>query len=276
MKKRPWLRLIAFVIPYLLIVGLFQLLGIWLLGIPFSQMNNLTTFQNLVVTAASLIGTVLVIWLFLKITGDKLIDLGFHPVHFKKRFLSGFLLGAFIMIAGFLILYFSGEIKIIKIDFKPVELIYTILLFFIVAVMEELLVRGYILNTLMQSLNKYWALLISAVIFAALHLANPNLNSLGFINLILAGFFLGIVYIYTKNLWFPIALHFSWNLFQALLGYNVSGQKLYTLLKTKTFDNSIWSGFGFEASVLSVFFQVFFIISIAYYFEKRKGNFLDN
>jgi len=272
MKKKPWLRIIAFVIPYLLIVGLFQLLSVWLLGIPFSQMNNLTTFQNLVVTAASLIGTVLVIWLFLKITGDKLIDLGFHRVHFKKRFLSGFLIGAFIMIAGFLILYFSGEIKIIKIDFQPVELFYTILLFFIVAVMEELLVRGYILNTLMQSLNKYWALLISAVIFAALHLANPNLNLFSFINLILAGIFLGIVYIYTKNLWFPIALHFSWNLFQALLGYNVSGQKLYALIKTKTFDNSIWSGgkFGFEGSVLSVFFQVFFIIGIVYYYEKRK------
>ena len=93
-----------------------------------------------------------------------------------------------------------------------------------------------------------------------------------FFNLVLAGIFLGIAYIYTKNLWFPIALHFSWNLFQTLLGFKVSGQESYSIIEFNLKENNLINGgeFGFEGSILSVMFQIVFIIVIVKYFKKES------
>jgi membrane protease YdiL (CAAX protease family) len=42
-----------------------------------------------------------------------------------------------------------------------------------------------------------------------------------------AGLLLGAAYIYAKNLWFPIAIHFAWNFTQsAIFGANVSGNTI--------------------------------------------------
>ena len=58
-------------------------------------------------------------------------------------------------------------------------------------------------------------------------------------SLFLAGILLGITYIYTKNLWFPVALHLSWNLFQTLFGFNVSGKDFYSLIEFKIQENNL-------------------------------------
>ncbi|MCP4323839.1 MAG: CPBP family intramembrane metalloprotease, partial [Alteromonadales bacterium] len=41
----------------------------------------------------------------------------------------------------------------------------TVLAKSIVAFNEEILVRGYVLTNLMASMNKYWALVVSALLF---------------------------------------------------------------------------------------------------------------
>jgi hypothetical protein len=87
-----------------------------------------------------------------------------------------------------------------------------------VAVVEETLFRGYVLKNFMESFNKYAALIISSGLFSSMHYFNLDFDLFSFFSLFLAGILFGISYIYTKNLWFPIALHLSWNLFQALFG----------------------------------------------------------
>nr|WP_235817831.1 CPBP family intramembrane glutamic endopeptidase [Formosa haliotis] len=99
-----------------------------------------------------------------------------------------------------------------------------------------------------------------------------------FLNLFLAGILLGITYTYTKNLWFPIALHFSWNLFQTLFGFNVSGQDFYSLIEFKITDNNMINGgdFGFEGSIFSVIAQVLAIGAIWFYYNKNQPKTLPN
>jgi len=75
----------------------------------------------------------------------------------------------------------------------------------------------------MYSFGKPIALVVSAILFSIMHGQNPAFDYLAFINLFLAGVMLGLPYIFNKNLWFPIALHFSWNFFQSLFGFKVSG-----------------------------------------------------
>jgi len=106
-----------------------------------------------------------------------------------------------------------------------------------------------------------------------MHGFNPNIDLFGFVDLFIAGILLGISYVYTKNLWFPIALHFSWNLMQTFLGFNVSGNDAYSIIEFKTTENNLLNGgnFGFEGSIFSIIAQIIFIVVIwAYYHKKVK------
>jgi len=159
----------------------------------------------------------------------------------------------------------SGHAKVV-IDVLEKQGIYAI-----VAIVEEVLFRGYILRNLMISFNKYIALIISSLLFSAIHGFNPNIDLFGFIDLFLAGILLGISYIFTKNLWFPIALHFSWNLTQTFLGFNVSGQDVYSIVEFKITENNLLNGgnFGFEGSIFSIISQIIFTVIIWYYYNKK-------
>jgi len=110
----------------------------------------------------------------------------------------------------------------------------SILHFTIVAIVEEVLFRGYILKNLMSSFNKYIALFFLSILYSLIHSFNPNIDMFSLLVLFLAGIVLGLSYINTKKLWFPIALHLSWNLFQTLIGLNVSGQDTYSIIEFQT------------------------------------------
>ena len=85
--------------------------------------------------------------------------------------------------------------------------------------------------------------------------------------------FLGISYIYTKNLWFPISLHFSWNLLETLFGFNVSGQDIYSIIEFNISERNNLNGgdFGFEGSIISIFAQLIFIFLIFKYYNKQSN-----
>jgi membrane protease YdiL (CAAX protease family) len=177
------------------------------------------------------------------------------------------------MAFGYTILLFLNEISFVKVNVNLYEIFISILLFIFVAIAEEVMFRGYILRNLMLSVNKHIALIISSLLFALIHLGNPNITWFSFLNIVLAGIFLGLSYIYTKNLWFPIALHLSWNLFQTLIGFKVSGQESYSIIEFNIKENNLLNGgeFGFEGSILSVGFMLISIGIIYKYYKKQEN-----
>lgn len=98
-------------------------------------------------------------------------------------------------------------------------------IFVIAAAAEEVLFRGYPLQTMMRALPFIVAVIPSSVLFAYVHLDNPNVAwGFTFINTTLAGFWLAVAYLRTRSLWFPLGLHWAWNwAMGALLGLPVSG-----------------------------------------------------
>jgi membrane protease YdiL (CAAX protease family) len=98
-------------------------------------------------------------------------------------------------------------------------------IFIIAAAAEEILFRGYPLQTMMRALPFLLAVIPSSVLFAYVHLDNPNVAwGFTFINTTLAGFWLAVAYLRTRSLWFPLGLHWAWNwAMGALLGLPVSG-----------------------------------------------------
>jgi len=89
---------------------------------------------------------------------------------------------------------------------------------------QQLLVFGYILQTIRAKAGLPTAVAVSALLFSAIHAAAfggawiPPINVLG------AGLVFSLAYAMTGNLWLPIGIHFGWNmLLGPVLGLTVSG-----------------------------------------------------
>jgi membrane protease YdiL (CAAX protease family) len=269
-----WQRIIVLIIPYLFIAGIFQVFGGLIAGIDIADFESQkTSYQHLLISIFDLIGTFFVLWIFMKfVDKEHFIKLGFESKGKLKTFVIGIFIGLIIMTLGYLILIYLKEIFFIRINFQFRELLVTIALYSIVAVVEETLFRGYILKNFMNSLNKYIALIISSILFSLMHCINPGINFFSLLDLFLAGIVLGLPYIYTKNLWFSIAMHLSWNLFQTLYGFNVSGLDTYSIIEFRIIDANLINGgaFGFEGSYLSIIAEILTLVGIEIYYKKTN------
>ena len=99
------------------------------------------------------------------------------------------------------------------------------LVFVFAAAAEEILFRGYPLQTLTRANLAWLGIFLTSVPFAAAHLYNPHVvPGFTFLNTALAGVWLAAAYLRTRRLWLPLGLHWAWNWAQAsLLGLPVSG-----------------------------------------------------
>jgi membrane protease YdiL (CAAX protease family) len=98
-------------------------------------------------------------------------------------------------------------------------------IFILAAAGEEAIFRGYPLQTMARAHLAWLAIIITAVIFSQGHLSNPNaVPGFTFINTAIAGVWLAVAYLRTRNLWFPLGIHWAWNwTMSAVLGLPVSG-----------------------------------------------------
>ena len=201
-------------------------------------------------------------------------SLGLTWNNYTSHAATGFFLGLTLLGTGTLLLVALGNLEWIDIvpDWK--SLFINFVLMGMIAFSEELVFRGYILNNLMQSMNKWFALVLSAFLFAAFHSGNPGIHAVAVINLFLGGLLLGINYIYTKNLWFAVFFHFSWNFYQgSVLGYDVSGIELNSLLQHERTGHTLITGggFGFEGSVISGTLCLLATILLLVIYQRRFG-----
>jgi membrane protease YdiL (CAAX protease family) len=95
---------------------------------------------------------------------------------------------------------------------------------------EEVVLRGYPLQTLLRSLPAWIPLVLTAILFAWGHLQNPNVvPGFTFANTMLAGIWLAVAYLRTRSLWLPVGIHWAWNwTLGTLLGLPVSGTNMLT------------------------------------------------
>jgi len=112
---------------------------------------------------------------------------------------------------------------------------------FIAAFGEELLCRALLLRYWESVLGPSGALLLSTLLFAAMHYSNAHVSALPLIGLILAGLLLGAVFLLNGNLWLVTGLHLGWNVATALLfGLPVSGFLLPAWLRLQAADQPLW------------------------------------
>jgi membrane protease YdiL (CAAX protease family) len=125
--------------------------------------------------------------------------------------------------------------------------------FILVGWSEELLSRGYHLQTLSSGSNLLFGLIGSSIIFGLLHIFNPNSTWVSLIGIIFAGLFLGFGYIRTKQLWLPIGLHIGWNFSEGVIfGFPVSGWNGFQITDNTFTGPVLMTGgpFGPEAGLI--------------------------
>lgn len=244
--KQGWLRAAAFFVAY---TGLAVLAG--------KLLDQLVTGEGINTLYAALVASFVLsaglVYLFRKFVDRRDIkSLGLDPNAGRRDGAIGFLVAPVLLGMGSLVLYLHHNVEWTEINFNSDLLFYCVLIV-LASAGEELAFRGYILNNLMDSLDKWMALFVSAVLFAFMHGSNPHMSVVAFLNLFLGGLLLGLNYVFTRNLWYSILLHVSWNIFQGpVLGYPVSGISLPSLLVLESSGDPLLTGgsFGFEGSFI--------------------------
>lgn len=123
------------------------------------------------------------------------------------------------------------------------------------AVTEELWMRALLFR---RAFGPAPAFIVAALVFGALHLANPGATPLASATVAMAGLMFCALYALTGRLWVPIGVHLAWNLAQGYpFGAIVSGNDLggSLLRSTARPEAPPWltgGTFGPEASVLAL------------------------
>jgi hypothetical protein len=234
---------------------------------------TLETPAGIMIQLAALLGTALPIWLFTKFVDRRsFMSLGWQfGGRYAKDLVSGMAWGIGLISSIFLVLYLTGGLTITDLQMPGLPFLYISIAMVMVAMAEELLVRGYLLTNFMDSMSKYAALIVSSLLFAAAHMLNPNTSWLGIANIVLAGLVLGIYYVHQRNLWFPIGMHFTWNLFQgSVLGSPISGVKVSSIVNIELTGSDLLTGgsFGFEASLVTTVILLIATLMIHLIFRK--------
>jgi membrane protease YdiL (CAAX protease family) len=153
---------------------------------------------------------------------------------FQRGWLKDLLYGSLVGVASLLLatmiaalpggLKFSANAPVL---FETVgrTLLNSLPIFIIAAAGEEAIFRGYPLQTMARSQLAWVAVIITSIIFSYGHLGNPNaVPGFTFANTAIAGVWLAAAYLKTRNLWFPLGVHWAWNwTMGAVLGLPVSG-----------------------------------------------------
>jgi membrane protease YdiL (CAAX protease family) len=160
-----------------------------------------------------------------------------------------------------------------------------ILLFLIaVGLGEEITFRGYMLRNLAEGFGKgknsisavAAAFIVSSVIFALAHGANPNASLMSTVNIALAGLVIGLGYVLTGELAIPIGMHIAWNFFEEFVyGFPNSGQvPANWLIGSVVNGPALWTGgaFGPEAGLIVTLLLIVdaALIAVWVWWRRRK------
>ncbi|HEX5944067.1 MAG TPA: type II CAAX endopeptidase family protein [Anaerolineales bacterium] len=233
----------------LILGGIAALLGLLNLGSIGGQILNFLVITSSVYVARRWLDRRSFESLGLKLDGQTLLDIfaGIGITFVQMGFI-------YVLMLGLGWLTFEGFAW----EFDPVSVVIgNVITFFIMFIFvgwnEELLSRGYHLQTIASGTNLFWGVVISSSVFGLLHLGNPNATWVSAAGIFFAGVFLAYGYIRTKQLWLPIGLHIGWNFFEGVVfGFPVSGLDVYALMRITVHGPELWTGgaFGPEAGLV--------------------------
>jgi membrane protease YdiL (CAAX protease family) len=216
-----------------------------------------TSLTTLLVAASSALATVLAVWLGRRfLGGPRLLDLGLRlQPGWQIDVLIGLLAGPLMFGVILLVMVAAGWAQVGPGTIDGRGLLTAFVTYVLVAFSEEVLSRGWVLQTLERGYGTTVAMLGSAVLFAVLHAFNPGFGLPALLGLFLAGVLFAQAYLVTRQLWLPMAFHLSWNFSEGpIYGFPVSGLPGEGLLTVRPTGPDVVTGgaFGPEAGLIVI------------------------
>jgi uncharacterized protein len=221
-----------------------------------SFMKKLPEWFTVLSLFSTAITTICAIIYCTKIEGRSIVSMGIRKRGVLKNYGLGFVIGIVMISAAAGLSALLGGSEFTGFN-AGVPLIYIALFFLgylVQGMSEEVCVRGYFMVSCTNKVSVGAAVFISSVAFASLHLANPGISPLAFVNLALFGIFTAVYILRTDNLWGACAVHSAWNFFQGnVYGISVSGSgKVSSVFGTHFVSgHELFSGgsFGIEGGI---------------------------
>ena len=218
-----------------------------------------TSFPSLVVYTLLLLA---IIFLVKQNSNIKFSEFGVNGEKGIEYFCYGSLIGAFIVMIIFYLLYFSNSILFeINKNIVYTDIFRIFLIFFIIALADQILVRNYLLTFFTKMMGiKNSVILISTILFlicfsVAKWFKIPDIETVIYlINIFLSYTLFSLIYYFYGNMWLLVGLSAFNNFFQVV----VFGSRLDTvyainpLIKLKIIEKySLLNGgnYGFEAGI---------------------------
>ncbi|WP_293895440.1 type II CAAX endopeptidase family protein [Flavobacterium sp.] len=234
---------------------------------------NTTLFLLLFSFVVAFISIVLVVryfhrQAFLSVTTSR------EKVDWKRIFFAFSLWGLFTVASTLIMFYSSPESFIL--NFKPIPFlilaIIGILLIPVQTSTEEYVFRGYLMQGFaVLAKNRWFPLVMTSVIFGTMHIANPEVEKMGYIVLVYyigTGFFLGIITLMDEGMELALGFHAANNLMTALLvTSNWSAFQTNSIFKDVSSPSA---GFEILVPIFIIFPMLLFIFSKKYNWSNWK------
>ena len=273
--RSGWKILILFLVEYLLLFIMANIIGS-LVMISTSIRENIY-FILMFSQEIVLILTPILSWKVLFKNDLSLIGLKALNKKEVKNLILGLVMGIIAITLVFILILISKSGVLVNSLLEPrfsLSLVLYLILFIFVGFAEELLSRGYIIGAMeVSNNNKWFAIMVSAVIFSLMHYDNNGFSLIPFLNIFLVGILFGVMYVKTKSIWLSTGFHITWNFFQGCIyGMPVSGITTPKLYEMTFVGNSILNGgtFGPEGGLIVTMVIILMLVSLIFLIKNKK------
>ena len=231
--------------------------------------------SSLLVTLALAPGALIGYYTFVRIIERRDAPELFSPGS-TRELLVGLIFGAALMSLVICTLYIAGAYSTDGFN-RPAVAIPALVAAVMAGVTEELLIRAAVFRIIERWLGSWLALGLTAGLFGAMHIPNPNATSFSTLSVAVGGgVMLCAAYMATRRIWFAMGTHIAWNFFQGgVFGVATSGVAADGLLKGSLHGPTYVTGgaFGPESSIVALVVFALTALSLLTY-AWRKGQFL--
>ncbi|HFI0149967.1 TPA: CPBP family intramembrane glutamic endopeptidase [Streptococcus suis] len=205
-------------------------------------------------------------------------DLGLYRQKVYRQLLWGWLIGAVMISAVVGLQLITGALQVSLVVITSagfINLLGIAPFWFIQSGTEELLTRGWLFPTISKKTSLIIGTAVSSLLFSILHIQNPSISWISFLNIGLFGLLASLYVLLTDNIWGISALHAAWNCFQGnFYGLPISGiqpaYSLFYLSPTGKPDYLTGGMFGPEGSLYSSLVMILVIILLSFRLWKKK------
>jgi uncharacterized protein len=196
---------------------------------------------------------------------------------FIKNANTGFIAGLILQSLFVYIIYLAGHYRILVIN--PVSYLLPALVFALTAgFVSELIIRGIVFRILEQQFGTTITISFMTILFGIFHAGAKGSNLYSVVSTAsAAGFLLSAVYVYSRNLWFPIFFHFAWDFAEpGIFGGINPGNRVGKSLFSSEISGPIFLSGG-EAGPQNSLQAAIICLATGFLFlllAKRKNNFI--